>query len=717
MLVAWLVCAAVAVLVASVALAQPPIMRSAESSRLAAQQIVYQQGVSPSSDYQGTSDTFISRLGDESVNYGRESVLALFAGDQRSVLLRFELDGLSMGDTIERATLSLFVADHVSGTGDLPVSIYRVLRPWEELEATWYNATAGDLWTLAGCNSPASDRAVSTSAGGVVSSAGVWLDLDITALVQSWSATPAANFGVVIKAGSATPTSHVEDGDQYLLWSASAASPPARPKLTVDVIPAGAGSPTATPPTVYGTPTLAALQQLVSPAGYSGTTDTFISDFGDPEANYGGEGAMRLRSNDHRASLIRFDLSSIDASARVYSATLHLYSQSRTNLNPLPVSAHRALRSWNEFEATWNLATLAQRWAFPGANGLTTDRSPDAFATTVLTGTSLWTHWDVTGLVQDWVADASSNSGVILKAGSGAQVEYSLVAAQYLANPNLRPRLDILYALPQQPTPPPTPTATRTATATATPTPLAAPTVVEFQHGRSPSGAYQVQDTYISREGDLAANYGQGATIMVGANDTQAALLRFDLSGITPWYHIHSARLVVYTDGASNGYPITISAHRLVRAWDEMGATWTNATADVRWTTSGANGLGSDRLGQASDSRVISTMGDWYEFDVTGMVAAWVASPEDNVGLVLKGMSGPQTTYEFISSQYQVAQGAYYRPRLIVAYTVPEGPTPTPSRTRTPTPTATRSHTYLPVILSVYAPPTTTPTPTAPQIP
>jgi hypothetical protein len=180
---------------------------------------------------------------------------------------------------------------------------------------------------------------------------------------------------------------------------------------------------------------------------------------------------------------------------------------------------------------------------------------------------------------------------------------------------------------------------------------------------------------------------------------------------------VTGAHLSLFTDSASNGYPITLSACQVLRPWTETEATWINAGSDNRWTIPGANGRGSDCSVLSTAALTVSTMGDWYDLDATSMVAAWVGSPDSNFGLSIKGLPGPDVSYDFISSQYQFAQGASLRPRLTVGYVLPPGPTPTATSTRTPTATRTRMYTYLPVILSslvTIAPaPTGTATPTA----
>ena len=669
--------------------------------RPASASIVYQQGVSPSPEYAGASDTFISHVGDQVANYGSSQTLLLRSSDQRAALLRFELEGLASGDIIQHAVLSVYVSDHTMGTADVPLSLYRVLRPWVENEANWYNATAGDLWTLAGCNSPSADRSSVPSAGATLNTTGIWVDLDITRLVQAWVDHPASNFGVILKAGNTG-----QPGDEYGLRSGNyAAEPETRPRLSISYTPAGEGSLTPTPTVAYGQPADVVFQQLVNPAGYSGTYDTYISDYGDPDNNYGGESAVRLRSNDHRASLIRFDISSIPANALVYGATLNLYVQSRTNINPLAVTAYRLLHSWNDMQATWYDAALDQPWSFPGANGLTTDRSAEAFAGAVLDATGVWSTWDVRALAQDWIANPDANFGVIFKAGSGTQVEYSLVAGHYLANPSLRPYLDISYALPLDQTPAPAVTRSSTPTATRTATPPATATQVVFQFGQAPDSGYDsVLDAYISRDGDLTTNYGADPLVTVGSNDMRAALLRFDLSRIPPWATVQSAQLSLYTDSAGNGYPMGMGAHRLLRDWTEMGATWMQTEDGVPWASAGANGLGVDRVATTTAAITVSTLGDWYNLNITDMARAWVAAPEQNFGLILKGIGGPQVSYDFVSSQY-LGQGAALRPKLTLIYSLPSGPTPTPTNTRTPTATPQRMFWYLPVIVADYTPP------------
>ncbi|MGB9593558.1 MAG: hypothetical protein ACPL7R_05425, partial [Anaerolineae bacterium] len=125
------------------------------------------------------------------------------------------------------------------------------------------------------------------------------------------------------------------------------------------------------------------------------------------------------------------------------------------------------------------------------------------------------------------------------------------------------------------------------------------------------------------------------------------------------------------------------------------------ATAADPWGTNGAENTDSDRYSIADSTVSINQVFKTYEMNVRPMTRQWVANPEINRGLLLKGQSNAYTWYRIASADGGNPNG----PRLWVAYALPT-PTPTPTPTATPTPTNTPTATPT-------ATPTRTPTPTA----
>lgn len=237
---------------------------------------------------------------------------------------------------------------------------------------------------------------------------------------------------------------------------------------------------------------------------YAGAVDTYI-DSGQPKKNFntpGDSAILRVRTPDIKAALLRFDVSSVPANARILRATLGFYVQRHSNEGEIDVSAYTLRKAWNPNEATWERASASASWGALGANstdGGNPDR--DASATDLrplrwyryvdmntgeqaLVDDATWYSLDITPAVRDWVADPESNFGVILKA-MGGSTEVQIAASEW-RDVNLRPCLVITYMEPEAPpaaldTPTPEPSATATATATAspawtpTPTPTATP--------------------------------------------------------------------------------------------------------------------------------------------------------------------------------------------------------------------------------------------------
>ncbi len=219
-------------------------------------------------------------------------------------------------------------------------------------------------------------------------------------------------------------------------WTMTPTSTP-----TETLTPTPSATPTYTP---TATPTFTPTPTPFIPRGtvqFGAVADTTLCQW-EPERNLGGAG-LRVRYNDERAALVRFDLQIVPPGSRVERATLKLYSVYGSEGAYLSVSGYGVLRPWNEFEATWWRARAGEDWQIGGCNG-----SNDRYQTA--TG-SFWAYranqeynLDLTALVQSWVDYPWTNYGVVLKGGGGASAEYEFASREY-PDPAVRPRLEITF--------------------------------------------------------------------------------------------------------------------------------------------------------------------------------------------------------------------------------------------------------------------------------
>lgn len=145
------------------------------------------------------------------------------------------------------------------------------------------------------------------------------------------------------------------------------------------------------------------------------------------------------RAHDTR-SLLRFDLGTLGFSAgQILNARLNLFAlpglppfDNPTTSKPITTELHRVTQAWGETTVTWETQ--------PTVAG--------SFSSTVQNGVNQWVSFDVTGLVQDWLSDPTTNFGVellqpdIVIADSGKPIA-SLYASSASANAVLRPFLEI----------------------------------------------------------------------------------------------------------------------------------------------------------------------------------------------------------------------------------------------------------------------------------
>ncbi len=204
-------------------------------------------------------DTYITSW-DINGNYCT-SYTASVRPSEMSMLMQFDLSAIPTTATVLEATLRIYVIQ--AGAHELPVTVHRVLRPWQPAEATWQRARLNDPWGTAGCRSAGVDYLAQADASFTFRAQNVWIDVPVTALVQAWVSQPATNYGLVMHGGGGISVEHrvvtvnnplTELRPRLLLaWTQLAPTPtmPVTATPTMTKLPAVTASRTVTPtPTI-----------------------------------------------------------------------------------------------------------------------------------------------------------------------------------------------------------------------------------------------------------------------------------------------------------------------------------------------------------------------------------------------------------------------------------------------------------------------------------
>jgi hypothetical protein len=206
------------------------------SVQVAAITISFQDGVSPTSFYRGTSDTMISE-DDPNRNFGAVDRLGIDGDDppgsrkDRSILLSWSLTEIPKYSSITFASISLHFDNRSNDYYSKDrYSLYAMKRDWDEGQATWNKSQISSFWSLPGALST-NDR--SYFIGSFVPNQGqeqtIVLNSIGVAMVQTWVNDPARNYGLIL----ASPTN--TDGADFLSSETSIST--YRPKLTISYLP------------------------------------------------------------------------------------------------------------------------------------------------------------------------------------------------------------------------------------------------------------------------------------------------------------------------------------------------------------------------------------------------------------------------------------------------------------------------------------------------
>jgi len=233
----WLSVLCVLSLGCSESLGEPDSPSGEERSDGLVSAISFQNGVSPSSSYQGTSDSSLfentpSTPAGTDLKDRADADEPQLSGKHASSVLRFDLGSIPPGSTISSATLTINVTNTSTGSG---FAFYQALRAWKESEATWLSAQSGVPWSTAGArgadrgpvvapvpaNAPAGKLALTLNAAGL-------------AAVEAWVNNPSSNHGFILDS--------LTDSDGFAFDSAQAPTATNRPELTVNYTAPAAGS-------------------------------------------------------------------------------------------------------------------------------------------------------------------------------------------------------------------------------------------------------------------------------------------------------------------------------------------------------------------------------------------------------------------------------------------------------------------------------------------
>lgn len=143
--------------------------------------------------YAGTRDTYLSTYSKNS-NYGQSSLLydETSSYTQLFQFAIFQREGGPVPDNaiIQSATLRVYKYSAY----DPLYSVYRMLRPWDEAQATWNVARNGESWSGLGASAAGTDYLATPDAQKQAPWSAGWLEFDVSASLQAMQAG-AANHG------------------------------------------------------------------------------------------------------------------------------------------------------------------------------------------------------------------------------------------------------------------------------------------------------------------------------------------------------------------------------------------------------------------------------------------------------------------------------------------------------------------------------------------
>ncbi|MBM4035892.1 MAG: DNRLRE domain-containing protein [Planctomycetes bacterium] len=437
-----------------------------------------QNGASPSPDYAGCKDTWIS---DESWEKGGDNAKrpTLRCGGKRAILIQFDLAPIPKDHAISKAVLRLADAEFPRKQGGkwaVSILAFRLARDWNE-NANWLQHTRpkekgaeAGVWKTPGGELDTESDFGQADKGLIASdalAAGAWghaHQLDVTRVVQLWHEGKLPNHGLALIGPLKGQGAHVASSDWYV--------PAARPALAVAHGPKGS-APAAIPPLedAPGEPALDPIAQTPDAGKAQGdyavvrigqnancalrgaSTDAYVKE---AVLRFPGTWGWMTQcraggaAGDLSRALLYFDLSEIAKDASIQSAKLHLSLVPQTSRQATEYRYGAFLLKlpdapgWKAEEATSAERKAATPW--PAGGVIAASTGPVALGKAITRREKDRTvldamEFDLTGAVRAWVQGKAPNCGIVLdnRIEGGA---YDFHGSRSF-DPALRPYLEI----------------------------------------------------------------------------------------------------------------------------------------------------------------------------------------------------------------------------------------------------------------------------------
>jgi hypothetical protein len=210
------------------------------------------------------------------------------------------------------------------------------------------------------------------------------------------------------------------------------------------------------------------------------------------------------------------------------------------------------------------------------------------------------------------------------------------------------------------------------------------PATEEFGDAANTDYPGTIEDTWCNQGGGGTTNYSTATQLntYTWPADTSAntTIIKWDLTDISTSATVTQATLYLYQIGSGGDSSYDISVHKITGVDPNITTcTWNTYDGTNSWT-GGADGGLSD-IAAAEDTQVLNATNNEYKtWDVTDMVADWVATPAGNYGMLLNSDDDASSdSWRYFASSD--ANSASTRPKLIVSYSTgtPPGQASNPS--------------------------------------